>query len=403
MSQQGYLQINSLTWEKDTHGLFDYESKVVYHKKAFVITSSCNIFRTLNDCHVPEYEDSLSSTGLLRVERRPLGFQVSLIEANASSKMWLVIRKLNNSAVAGYKLSEGDWLKMGRIRFKVIGVCVQPGKARNSLLPQFFSCEKKEEQLQEEDCDGSEDCSQKSACRICLSEAETGIDPLIYPCKCAGTMKFIHLNCLKEWLKCKITAKVSDKGMSFHIKDLVCELCKSPFPFIYKYKSQRITLLNIDFPSKPYIILEEFRPDHHCRQALHLIALNSKQSASIGRGHDCEIKISDISVSRKHCKITLIDNNFYLEDLKSKFGTLAKIKKTFSLKPRYDVTVQINRTVLEIEYKVPWSIRDLCNCCGGQRVVTDSFSYLTQPEFHDSESDQENSRLHLTNSNFRVI
>lgn len=400
MTHQGYIEINSLTWEKDTHGLFDYESKVIYHKKSFTITDSCKIFRTLNECHVHEYEEPNNSIGLLRIDRKPLDFQVSLMETNGSNKMWLVIRKLSNSSVAGYKLSDGDWLKMGRIRFKVIRICVQPGKSTNNLLPQFFNSEK---ELHEEECDEIEECSEKSACRICLSEAETGIDPLICPCKCAGTMKFIHLNCLKEWLKSKITAKVSDKGMSFHIKDLVCELCKGVFPFIYPYKSQKITLLNIDFPDKPYIILEEFRPDHLSRHALHLIALNSKQSANIGRGHDCEIKISDISVSRKHCKINFIENSFYLEDLKSKFGTLAKIKKTFALKPRYDVTVQINRTVLKIEYKVPWSISDLCKCCGSQRVVTDSFSYLTQPEFHDSESDLENSRLHLTNSNYRVI
>ena len=36
-------------------------------------------------------------------------------------------------------------------------------------------------------------------CRICLSEEgddQRNINPLFSPCKCAGTMKYIHLNCL---------------------------------------------------------------------------------------------------------------------------------------------------------------------------------------------------------------
>ncbi len=36
-------------------------------------------------------------------------------------------------------------------------------------------------------------------CKVCLAEDSTKENPLIYPCKCSGTMKFIHLNCLKEW------------------------------------------------------------------------------------------------------------------------------------------------------------------------------------------------------------
>ena len=34
------------------------------------------------------------------------------------------------------------------------------------------------------------------ACRICF-ETESDINPLIYPCKCSGSMKYIHEACLK--------------------------------------------------------------------------------------------------------------------------------------------------------------------------------------------------------------
>lgn len=40
-------------------------------------------------------------------------------------------------------------------------------------------------------------------CRICLDEADSEENPFITPCKCDGSMKFIHLTCLQEWLDSK--------------------------------------------------------------------------------------------------------------------------------------------------------------------------------------------------------
>jgi pSer/pThr/pTyr-binding forkhead associated (FHA) protein len=44
----------------------------------------------------------------------------------------------------------------------------------------------------------------------------------------------------------------------------------------------------------------------------------------LGRGHDCEIRITDISVSRNHAIIKFQNGGFYVFDNKSKFGTLVK-------------------------------------------------------------------------------
>ena len=46
----------------------------------------------------------------------------------------------------------------------------------------------------------------------------------------------------------------------------------------------------------------------------------------MGRGSDCDIKISDISVSRTHAQLIKERDDYFIEDLKSKFGTLCKIK-----------------------------------------------------------------------------
>lgn len=57
-------------------------------------------------------------------------------------------------------------------------------------------------------------------CRICRGEA-TPEQPLFYPCKCSGSIKYVHQNCLMEWLS--------------HSQKKYCELCKTPFRFTKLY------------------------------------------------------------------------------------------------------------------------------------------------------------------------
>ena len=45
----------------------------------------------------------------------------------------------------------------------------------------------------------------KKICRICyMEEMDKKINPLIKPCKCSGSMKYIHYECLLHWLKTKV-------------------------------------------------------------------------------------------------------------------------------------------------------------------------------------------------------
>ena len=57
-------------------------------------------------------------------------------------------------------------------------------------------------------------------CRICRGEGSKE-EPLFYPCKCSGSIKFVHQNCLMEWLS--------------HSQKKHCELCKTPFRFTKLY------------------------------------------------------------------------------------------------------------------------------------------------------------------------
>ena len=70
--------------------------------------------------------------------------------------------------------------------------------------------------------------SDQVICRICLSE-EDASNLLISPCSCTGSMKFIHLDCLKEWLEGKKHMKETPVVNSYIWKNLECEICKASY------------------------------------------------------------------------------------------------------------------------------------------------------------------------------
>jgi pSer/pThr/pTyr-binding forkhead associated (FHA) protein len=76
----------------------------------------------------------------------------------------------------------------------------------------------------------------------------------------------------------------------------------------------------------------------------------------MGRGHESDLRINDISVSRLHALIKYKDGKFLLEDNVSKFGTLVLIKKRTSLISGFNKAVQIGRTVIN------FSVKSLNNC-----------------------------------------
>ncbi len=69
----------------------------------------------------------------------------------------------------------------------------------------------------------------------------------------------------------------------------------------------------------------------------------------IGRGHESDVRLPDISVSRFHALIKLAHDGFYVEDHGSKFGTLALIRHGLVLVPNSVTSLQVGRTVATIQ------------------------------------------------------
>ena len=139
-----------------------------------------------------------------------------------------------------------------------------------------------------------------------------------------------------------------------------CDLCKKPYPYKFIMGNTVIELIQIPKPPEKYIILEGLCKDKNSSKWLHVISLNNKNSITLGRGNDCELKMTDISVSRVHASIKLIGENYFLEDKQSKFGTLVQIKRPLALDNDFDVSIQAGRTLMSFSLKKPWSIIPAC-------------------------------------------
>ena len=87
--------------------------------------------------------------------------------------------------------------------------------------------------------------------------------------------------------------------------------------------------------------------DKNTSRMIHLLTVTpAKQEFKLGRGHESEVRINDISVSRCHAILKYKEDGFYIEDNNSKFGTIALIQDRMPLDIENTYAFQIGRTVI---------------------------------------------------------
>ena len=57
--------------------------------------------------------------------------------------------------------------------------------------------------------------TQVDFCRICHCERDNEMGHLIAPCKCKGTLKYVHQSCLQQWIKSSGKLKKKQKKVAF--------------------------------------------------------------------------------------------------------------------------------------------------------------------------------------------
>jgi E3 ubiquitin-protein ligase DOA10 len=70
-------------------------------------------------------------------------------------------------------------------------------------------------------------------------------------------MRYIHEDCLKQWLNTSREVKETPISYSYFWKALECDLCKTVFPEILMHQGKKISVIDFHIPTGvPYLILE---------------------------------------------------------------------------------------------------------------------------------------------------
>ena len=201
-------------------------------------------------------------------------------------------------------------------------------------------------------------------CKVCYGEEENEENPLVQPCKCSGSLKYIHLNCLKHWLNTKSCIKIegNERFSIFLVKQIECEICKEKFPDFVKHKDKLYEILEPDIEYESYCYFEILTLDKDGRRNIYIINLEKNMTLKMGRGHESHLNLNDISVSRVHGLLTIENKKIYLIDNNSKFGSLILVQNPIlKLIEDLPLHIQIGRTYLECKIKRNFSF---FLCCG---------------------------------------
>lgn len=150
---------------------------------------------------------------------------------------------------------------------------------------------------------------------------------------------------------------------SFYWKRFECEICKQMYPYTFKIQKNIYKIVDvsehINNHNNNYILLESMPLDKNNSRNVHLLTVTPQQSEfKLGRGHESQVRINDISVSRCHAIIKCKKDGFYIEDNTSKFGTIILLKNKLRLKAQHTMAVQVGRTVISFTIKYVQSERD---------------------------------------------
>mmetsp|Transcript_45555 Transcript_45555/g.97698 ORF Transcript_45555/g.97698 Transcript_45555/m.97698 type:complete len:437 (+) Transcript_45555:198-1508(+) len=354
-----HVSVTSKTWARDSHELFDFEASEL-NRQPFEVTSSSTCVR--NGTEVSMVPDggtiSRECDSLLRLVQKDSAFWVDKApSSNNSKKLWIVVKDLPESC---HRLVEGDVMKLGRFKFKVRQLVAQstngqqPELRLSNTVCAFSSAMHGVFDESGVACsnqgEGMPDLSTVS-CRICLLEGPGEDDPFITPCQCRGSIEYVHLACLRHWIRGRLNLSDGPTGSYFY-RPLACELCKAVYPtYVHLGPDQPPQpLVEVPHTQAPFIVLENIVRDsqQHAAKGLHVISLAEKV-LKLGRGHESDVRIADVSISRCHATIRFSRGSFMLEDNDSKFGTLVQMKKPKLLEPGVPISIQMGRTVLNLQ------------------------------------------------------
>ena len=381
------LDITSHIWLKNTDDLFDFESdnkltkfySINKEDKENYIISFKENFEEANDIISAEelkeklsqnlttkiisvliYNNSTSSFSLINSFKRKN--RDYLFTPKNCERIWSVIPQDDYTII-----KEGDIIKLGRLRLKFDKINFSKNnlktdnnlitsRASNTMINTMQMTTSNDlfmninNNISEEitknnlfiEVEKDKESTEKIYCRLCYQEESTILDPLLCPCKCKGSMRYIHYSCLKKSIMQKIQIRNEKYFDIYFFKSYNCEICLETYPKYIKYKSYIYNLVEVDLSKYTDYIQASIiyytennnngNNDKDKKQLSYLgyiiFNIEEKNEMKVGRNQSNEIVLKDISISRFHCVLKRENNLLKIKDSKSKFGTLSYIKNT---------------------------------------------------------------------------
>jgi len=160
----------------------------------------------------------------------------SLPFEDTNDKLWQSIKSSNNIPEKKSKhtfiLKIGSIIRLGRVKYKIQDIHIANQELENKIEREAIS---EEEPIDFKNCEIGSDKSTDS-CRVCLSESSLKENPLISLCKCNGSLKYIHLECLREWISQKQFNRDLNYIGYYVWRNLKCEICKEIYPCNYNLR-----------------------------------------------------------------------------------------------------------------------------------------------------------------------
>ena len=437
------MLLNTETWSKDVCDLIDYDNEKLI-TSTLNINSTSYIYRKENN--VISYSEKSNKKDEELLFKIRIGFgkkkyleiirnKYDLDEndnlINPNPCFFLLKPSKIDPKMNRYKLSPGEIIKIGRITMRIRDIKFKKkfneknSQDNNSINNKKEKGTKKMSRLETTESklnNYEEDLKKKSSkkktqkdifsklekmkrvCRICyLEEDENNPEnPLVQPCTCTGSVKFIHLTCLRKWVSTRSCVKIdtSSDCSIFLIKPVECELCKTKYPDFIKFENRLLPVIDFSQEFDNYLTLESLTLDRQNNKFIYAISLDKERKIKIGRGHEAKVLLSDISVSRIHCIMIVENNQVFIEDNESKFGTLILVQTpNIKISENLPLYIQVGRTFFECKLVKPFK---LFNCCEveeknnifyyynqNEKFIKDNLGMVVKPDLSDIDSENE--------------
>ncbi|EGR30176.1 hypothetical protein IMG5_139130 [Ichthyophthirius multifiliis] len=391
-----YIKLKVTIWSKDSHQLFDYENND-NKQIIFKIKSSGTLLLTQKEMKYTKkqvFEDNLienvpQNQNIFKIIKNKVDnhFYLRQILDNqqqpTSQSCWIVAQSVQKCKNKGFRLIQGDFFKLGRLKFRIRQIC-EPGKKVQQQIQQII--EEQTEVVSDLETITEQITMRRNIpmCKICLSEQQEAENPLVNPCKCTGSMKFVHIQCIQYWVRSKLQNNYSNPNCIVLLtKFFECELCKTKYPPKFNSEGRIYDIVEYSKPDDgfPYIVLEVFTGNKMQIFGTYLLKLSGKNTFTIGRSHDADIKVSDISVSRQHAQLFYDNktNQIFIKDKNSKFGSLVLMRNDLKMCKEVDkVQIQNGRTHIQLIYDKPKS--NIISSCMGNNDNYDNLAIISEDE-----------------------